>query len=146
MHLAFVLGTRPEISKRSSLISACIREGVEYTLIHTNQHCAAAMDRLFFDELGLPLAHVNPGVGSGPAGVQPARMIAGIEPVLQAMRPDCVIVQGDTTARWPRARQALQWHTLKQGYAVSTERCRRRRTGCCLIICPVSGFALRCCK
>lgn len=98
MHLAFVLGTRPEIIKLSSLICACIREGVQYTLIHTNQHYAAAMDRLFFDELGLPLAHFNLGVGSGPAGAQLARMIAGIEPVLQAVKPDCVIVQGDTNS------------------------------------------------
>ncbi len=72
MHIAFVLGTRPEIIKLSSLISACIRDGVRYTLIHTNQHYAAAMDRLFFEELGLPRAHFNLGVGSGPAGLAAA--------------------------------------------------------------------------
>jgi UDP-N-acetylglucosamine 2-epimerase (non-hydrolysing) len=98
MHIAFVLGTRPEIIKLSSLISACIRDGVRYTLIHTNQHYAAAMDRLFFEELGLPRAHFNLGVGSGPAGLQLARMMMGIEPVLQEVKPDCVIVQGDTNS------------------------------------------------
>ncbi|BAQ72491.1 UDP-N-acetylglucosamine 2-epimerase [Pseudomonas sp. Os17] len=98
MHLAFVLGTRPEIIKLSSLISACIRQGIRYTLIHTNQHYAAAMDKLFFDELELPLAHFNLGVGSDVAGSQVARMVMGIEPVLQAVRPDYVIVQGDTNS------------------------------------------------
>ncbi len=98
MHLAFVLGTRPEIIKLSSLISACIRDGVPYTLIHTNQHYAALMDRMFFEEFGLPSAHVNLGVGSGPASVQLGRMMQGIDPVLQDLKPDCVIVQGDTNS------------------------------------------------
>ncbi len=98
MHLAFVLGTRPEIIKLSSLISACIQRDIRYTLIHTNQHYAASMDRLFFDELDLPLAHFNLGVGSGAAGSQLARMVMGIEPVLQAVKPDYVIVQGDTNS------------------------------------------------
>ncbi|WAH57617.1 UDP-N-acetylglucosamine 2-epimerase (non-hydrolyzing) [Pseudomonas silvicola] len=98
MHIAFVLGTRPEIIKLSSLISACIEEGVRYTLIHTNQHYAGVMDRLFFEELGLPSAHFNLGVGSGPAATQLARMIAGIEPILQQVQPDCVVVQGDTNS------------------------------------------------
>ena len=98
MHLAFVLGTRPEIIKLSSLISACVEQGIRYTLIHTNQHYAATMDRLFFDELGLPLAHFNLGVGSDAAASQLARMVMGIEPVLHDVKPDYVIVQGDTNS------------------------------------------------
>ncbi len=98
MHLAFVLGTRPEIIKLSSLISACVREGVQYTLIHTNQHYAEVMDRMFFEEFGLPPAHFNLGVGSAPASVQLGRMMLGVEPVLRELRPDCVIVQGDTNS------------------------------------------------
>lgn len=31
MHLVFVLGTRPEIIKLSSLIHACIQRGIRYT-------------------------------------------------------------------------------------------------------------------
>ncbi|PYY90438.1 UDP-N-acetylglucosamine 2-epimerase (non-hydrolyzing) [Pseudomonas sp. TKO26] len=98
MHLAFVLGTRPEIIKLSSLMGACIEHGIRYTLIHTNQHYDATMDRLFFEELELPLAHFNLGVGSDVAGSQVARMVMGIEPVLQAVKPDYVIVQGDTNS------------------------------------------------
>lgn len=98
MHIAFVLGTRPEIIKLSSLISACIRDGVRYTLIHTNQHYAFAMDRAFFEELELPLPHFNLGVGSDTAAVQLARMVMGIEPILQELKPDYVLVQGDTNS------------------------------------------------
>lgn len=98
MHLAFVLGTRPEIIKLSSLLAACVRDGLPYTLIHTNQHYDAAMDRLFFSEFSLPGAQFNLGVGSAPASVQLGRMMMGIQPVLQEMKPDCVIVQGDTNS------------------------------------------------
>jgi UDP-N-acetylglucosamine 2-epimerase (non-hydrolysing) len=98
MRLAFVLGTRPEIIKLSSLITACARDGISYTLIHTNQHYAEAMDRMFFEEFGLPSADFNLGIGSAPATVQLSRMMLGIEPVLQDLRPDCVIVQGDTNS------------------------------------------------
>jgi len=73
MHLVFVLGTRHEIIKLSSLIHACIQRGIRYTLIHTNQHYTSTMDRLFFEELELPLAHFNLGVGSDIASSQVAR-------------------------------------------------------------------------
>ncbi|QZX81117.1 non-hydrolyzing UDP-N-acetylglucosamine 2-epimerase [Metapseudomonas otitidis] len=98
MHLVFVLGTRPEIIKLSSLIHACIQRGIRYTLIHTNQHYTSTMDRLFFEELELPLAHFNLGVGSDIASSQVARMVMGIEPILRAVKPDYVIVQGDTNS------------------------------------------------
>ncbi|MDH0144627.1 non-hydrolyzing UDP-N-acetylglucosamine 2-epimerase [Aquipseudomonas alcaligenes] len=98
MHLAFVLGTRPEIIKLFSLLGACARQGIPYTLIHTNQHYDAAMDGRFFSEFGLPNAHYNLGVGSDSASQQIGRMLLGIEPVLRDVQPDCVIVQGDTNS------------------------------------------------
>ncbi|WP_437882696.1 non-hydrolyzing UDP-N-acetylglucosamine 2-epimerase [Pseudomonas sp. LRF_L74] len=98
MHLAFVLGTRPEIIKLSSLLAACVREGVPYTLIHTNQHYDAAMDSRFFEEFELPAAEFNLGAGSASAGIQLGRMLLGIQPVLERVKPDCVIVQGDTNS------------------------------------------------
>lgn len=98
MHLAFVLGTRPEIIKLSSLLVACTRQGVAYTLIHTNQHYDASMDGQFFREFDLPRAHYNLGVGSASASQQIGRMLQGIEPVLRDVQPDCVIVQGDTNS------------------------------------------------
>lgn len=98
MHLAFVLGTRPEIIKLSSMLAACVRQGVSYTLIHTNQHYDALMDGQFFTEFDLPGAHYNLGVGSGAASQQIGRMLLGIEPILREVQPDCVIVQGDTNS------------------------------------------------
>ncbi|OOW96535.1 UDP-N-acetyl glucosamine 2-epimerase [Xanthomonas campestris pv. vitistrifoliae] len=98
MHITYVLGTRPEIIKLASLIAASLRDGLNFSIVHTNQHYDEAMDRVFFDELGLPPADYNLGVGSAPHGVQIGRMLCGIEPVLATLQPDVVVVQGDTNS------------------------------------------------
>jgi UDP-N-acetylglucosamine 2-epimerase (non-hydrolysing) len=56
------------------------------------------MDRVFFEQLGLPDARYNLDVGSGSGrhGEQTAEMLAGIERILIAEKPDVVLVEGDT--------------------------------------------------
>ncbi|WOS40456.1 non-hydrolyzing UDP-N-acetylglucosamine 2-epimerase [Xanthomonas rydalmerensis] len=98
MHISYVLGTRPEIIKLASLIAASERDGLRFSIVHTNQHYAEKMDRIFFDELELPRAHYNLGIGSASHATQIGRMLCGIEPVLERIRPDVVVVQGDTNS------------------------------------------------
>ncbi len=92
-----VLGTRPEIIKCSPLLGRFDAE-YDHTLIHTGQHYDDAMDRQFFRELGLREPDHALAVGSGSHGEQTARMLVGIEPILQRLRPDWVFVQGDTNS------------------------------------------------
>ena len=54
------------------------------------------MDRVFFEELGLPEARYNLEVGSGAHGEQTGKMLAGIEKILMREKPEAVLVQGDT--------------------------------------------------
>ena len=54
------------------------------------------MDKVFFEQLKLPLAKFNLDVGSGDHGQQTGIMLGGIEKILQSERPDIVLVQGDT--------------------------------------------------
>lgn len=98
MHIAFVLGTRPEIIKLSSLIKACQDQRIDYTLIHTNQHYSSNMDACFFEELALPAAHFNLGVGACPPASQVGRMLVALDPLLNDLKPDHVVVQGDTNS------------------------------------------------
>ncbi len=56
------------------------------------------MDRVFFEQLGLPQADFNLDVGSGAHGWQTGRMLEGIEKVLLSECPDIVLVQGDTNS------------------------------------------------
>jgi UDP-N-acetylglucosamine 2-epimerase (non-hydrolysing) len=59
MNLAILLGTRPEIIKMSPVIRECERRGLEYFILHTGQHYSYNMDRVFFEQLGLPEAKYN---------------------------------------------------------------------------------------
>ena len=63
--ICVIIGTRPEIIKMSPVVRACERRGADYFAIHTGQHYSYGMDRVFFEQLGLPDAKYNLDVGSG---------------------------------------------------------------------------------
>lgn len=102
-----VLGTRPEIIKCSPVLPH-LDGSCEHALIHTGQHYDDNMDAGFFRELGLRSPDYMLGVGSGAHGAQLARMLLGIEPILQELRPDCVAVQGDTNSTLAGALAAVK--------------------------------------
>lgn len=94
--LAIVLGTRPEIIKMSPIIRSCQKKGVEFFVLHTGQHYSYEMDRVFFEELGLPAPDFNLDVGSGSHAEQTGLIMTGIERILKSEKPEVVLVQGDT--------------------------------------------------
>jgi len=96
LRIAIILGTRPEIVKCAPIIRECERLGLDFFILHTGQHYSYFMDKVFFEQLELPLAKSNLDVGSGNHGKQTGAMIEGIEKILQSERPDVVLVQGDT--------------------------------------------------
>jgi UDP-N-acetylglucosamine 2-epimerase (non-hydrolysing) len=96
MKVAIVLGTRPEIIKMSPLVRECERRKVPYYILHTGQHYSYEMDKVFFEELSLPPVKYNLDVGSASHAMQTSKILAGVENVLTADRPDMVLVQGDT--------------------------------------------------
>ena len=98
MKLAIVVGTRPEIIKMAPVVRACIARGVPYVLLHTGQHYSYALDGVFFEELGLPTPHRNLEVGSGSQAYQIGAIVSGLEPLLLEIRPDVVLVEGDTNS------------------------------------------------
>ena len=78
------------------VIRECQRRGLNFSIIHTGQHYSYQMDRIFFEQLELPQPDHNLDVGSGNHGEQTGRILADLEAVLMAERPDVVLVQGDT--------------------------------------------------
>jgi len=96
MKVAIILGTRPELIKFSPIIRELQSEAIAFFIIHTGQHYSYEMDQIFFEELKLPTPHYNLDVGSGAHAVQTAKMLRGIEPLLEKEQPDVVLVEGDT--------------------------------------------------
>jgi UDP-N-acetylglucosamine 2-epimerase (non-hydrolysing) len=96
MKLAIILGTRPEIIKMSSLIKELEKRKLDYFILHTGQHYSYEMDKIFFEELILPLPKYNLDIGSHIYGKQLNLMMKGVEDVLKKEKPNVILVQGDT--------------------------------------------------
>ena len=94
--IAIILGTRPEIIKMSPVIRSCQKRGADFFVLHTGQHYSYEMDRVFFEQLGLPSPDFNLDVGSKSHAEQSGLIMTGIEKILNKEKPDVVLVQGDT--------------------------------------------------
>jgi UDP-N-acetylglucosamine 2-epimerase (non-hydrolysing) len=99
----------------SPIIRECERRGLDYFIIHTGQHYSYEMDRIFFEELKLPLPGYSLDVGSGSHGHQTGKMLAGIEDILTKEKPGIVYVQGDTNTVLAGALAAAKLH-IKIGH------------------------------
>jgi UDP-GlcNAc3NAcA epimerase len=108
-----VIGARPQIIKAAALsraIASGFADRITEIIVHTGQHYDENMSQVFFDELGIPQPDYNLGVGSGPHGVQTARMIQGIEEILTRERPDMLVLYGDTNSTLAGAVAASKMH------------------------------------
>jgi UDP-N-acetylglucosamine 2-epimerase len=97
MTIASIVGARPQFIKAAPLVKAVARAHTS-VIIHTGQHYDANMSDVFFHELGLPAPDYHLGVGSGTHASQTAAMLMALEPVLLSLRPDWVVVYGDTNS------------------------------------------------
>ena len=71
---------------------------IEHFLVHTGQHYDKAMSESFFESLNIPHPDVDLGIGSGSHAEQVGRTMMEFEKVLQAEKPDWVVVVGDVNA------------------------------------------------
>ncbi|MFQ5918758.1 MAG: non-hydrolyzing UDP-N-acetylglucosamine 2-epimerase [Thermoplasmata archaeon] len=107
MRVASVVGARPQFVK-AAVVSRILRKAHEEVLIHTGQHYDPNLSQVFFDVLGIPEPDVNLGVGSGSHGAQTGQMLAAVETVLSEVRPDVVLVYGDTNSTLAGALAAVK--------------------------------------
>jgi UDP-N-acetylglucosamine 2-epimerase (non-hydrolysing) len=107
MRIASVVGARPNFIKLAP-VSRALRERFDEVIIHTGQHYDYEMDRIFFDQLGIPSPDVHLGVGSGTHAYQTGEMLRGIEEFLVRDRPEMVLVFGDTTTTLAGALAAVK--------------------------------------
>jgi UDP-GlcNAc3NAcA epimerase len=112
MKIVTIIGARPQIIKAAALSRAIARfsHQVEEIIVHTGQHYDHGMSEVFFDELGIPRPNYNLNVGSGSHGTQTAAMLSGIESILQAEKPNWLVVYGDTNSTLAAAIAASKIH------------------------------------
>lgn len=104
MKIISVVGARPNFMKIAPFIRA-IKDynrlngnTIEHILVHTGQHYDDRMSRAFFEQLEIPDADINLGVGSGTHAEQVGQTMMEFEKVVKKNKPDWVVVVGDVNA------------------------------------------------
>ena len=106
-----VLGARPQFIKASVVSAALARHaGLAEIVVHTGQHFDANMSDVFFAELGMNAPQHHLGIHGGTHGHMTGRMLAALEDIMLAERPDVVMVYGDTNSTLAGALAAAKLH------------------------------------
>src|SRR6478672_6945211 len=105
-----VVGARPQFVKLAPVAAALAERGHEHVIVHTGQHYDVNMSDVFFRDLGIPDPDVHLAVGSASHGRQTGAMLAAMDEVLEAQRPDWVLVYGDTNSTVAGALSAVKMH------------------------------------
>ena len=95
--IATIVGARPQFIK-SAPVSRELAGHFREVLIHTGQHYDHGMSDVFFEEMNIRKPDFNLGIGGGLHGEQTGRMLIEIEKVFAAIKPNCVLVYGDTNS------------------------------------------------
>jgi UDP-GlcNAc3NAcA epimerase len=93
-----VVGARPQFIKAGTVSRALQARGVSELIVHTGQHFDANMSAIFFDELDIPKPASNLEIGGGTHGEMTGRQLERVEAVLLNVRPQVVMVYGDTNS------------------------------------------------
>lgn len=97
MKVMTVVGTRPEIIRLSRVL-ARLDETTDHVLVHTGQNYDYELNQVFFEDLGLrkPDHFLNAAVGGAAQTI--GAIIAAMDGVLEAERPEALLVLGDTNS------------------------------------------------
>jgi UDP-N-acetylglucosamine 2-epimerase (non-hydrolysing)/UDP-GlcNAc3NAcA epimerase len=102
-----VIGNRPQFVKAAA-VSRRLRNLSDEFIVHSGQHYDDELSRIFFEELGVPAPDRQLNAGGGTNTAQTARILAGLEPILEELRPALVLVYGDTNTTLAGALAAAQ--------------------------------------
>lgn len=106
-----VLGARPQIIK-SAIISNQFSKSnnIKEYILHTGQHFDRNMSQIFFDELSIPKPYRNLDINELNHSDMTAKMISSIDSVCDEIKPDFILVYGDTNSTLAGALVASKKH------------------------------------
>jgi UDP-GlcNAc3NAcA epimerase len=95
--LLTVIGARPQWIKASAMSRVLQRaeHGMQEHVVHTGQHVSQEMSGIFFEELGMKAPDTQLEVEFDPAR-RMGQMMQGIAASISQVKPDAVLVYGDT--------------------------------------------------
>jgi UDP-N-acetylglucosamine 2-epimerase len=93
-----VIGARPQFVKSAPLIKEMAKsyKRIHLTIVHSGQHYDPDMSAIFFRELKIPKPSMNLRAGSGSHAEQTAVIMKRLESTMLDIRPNLVVVAGDT--------------------------------------------------
>ena len=95
--LMIIVGTRPEIIRLAAVIRKC-RKYFDTILIHTGQNYDYNLNGVFFRDLGLADPDLYLDAAGSDLGETMGNIIAASYKVMAEMKPDAVLVLGDTNS------------------------------------------------
>ena len=99
MKILNIVGARPNFMKVAPLHRSFGKySNIESKIIHTGQHYDAKMSDVFFNQLELPKPDYFLGIGGGSHTQQTAKIMLEFEQVMEAEKPDLVLVVGDVNS------------------------------------------------
>ena len=99
MKVIQVVGARPNFMKVAPLHRAIQKlAGWTSMIVHTGQHFDAKMSDVFFTQLELPKPDFFLGIGGGSHTEVTAKIMVAFEKIVEAEKPDLIIVVGDVTS------------------------------------------------
>lgn len=105
MKIVSIVGARPNFMKIAPFSKIILEYNknnpsrkLEHILIHTGQHYDDKMSKSFFEDLNIPEADINLGIGSGSHAQQVGTTMIEFEKIIQNIRPDWVVLVGDVNA------------------------------------------------
>ena len=117
LKVATVVGTRPEIIRLSRVMAALDRS-LEHVIIHTGQNYDYELNQIFFDDLEIRKPDHFLEAAGATAAETIGQVISKVDAVLREVRPDAVLILGDTNsclAAIPAKRQKIPVFHMEAG-------------------------------